>query len=203
MSAMFSELTGRIVALERRLDNLILPDIGGWFWIMEETLPGGDGTVTFNNIPGHYRHLAVAFQARSDVAAEGDFMLMRFNNDAGANYDHMRKYADANNTFTATGAIGGNEIYIAIIEGNTARANNFAPSIIYVQGYALTDREKWAWCSNSGRFGDVSALADMYIADCRGRWKISPVEAITRIDLFPQAGTNFKQHSRFELYGIL
>lgn len=175
----------------------------GWRLLDVETLAGGDGTVTFNNIPGHYRHLALAFQARSDRAAEGDNMLLRFNNDGGANYDWMRKYAQASNVFTAGGQIGDTDINIAHIDGNTARANNFAPGIVYVQGYALTDREKWAWCSNSGGFGDVSALADMYIMDCRGRWKISPIAAITRIDLFPDVGTNFKQYSRFDLYGIL
>lgn len=166
----------------------------------------GDDVISFTGIPPTYRNLALAFQARSDVNAEGDNMHMTFNGDsagANANYDWMRKWALASNAFTADGAIGDDYIRIAHIDGNTATAFSFPVSIIYIQGYALTDRLKWAWCSNSGAFGNISGLADMLILDARGRWKKDKALAINRIDLEPDGGTDFKAGSIFQLYGIL
>jgi len=160
------------------------------------------GTVTLTGIPADYRSLALAFEARSDQAAEADFMLLRFNNDAAANYDWVETWGCANNTFAATGSIGANEIRIAYIEAANATANAFTTGIVYVQGYRSATNLKVAYCA-SGRFGDVSALADMYIMEHRGRWKKTPVEAVSRIDLLPLNGTNFVANSRFTLYGIL
>lgn len=186
--------------------EILAPDFPICWVPIEQFVLTGDDVISFTGIPPTYRNLALAFQARSNVAAEGESMAITFNGDKvalNANYDWMRSRAQASNVFAATGVIGDDYIHIATIEGANSRAANWTPSIIYIQGYALTDREKWAWCSNSGSFGDVSALADMYISDNRGRWKKAPIAAINRIDLDPIAGTDFKAGSIFQLYGIL
>lgn len=170
--------------------------------VMEEVLTGTAASIIFNDIPGGYRHLVVAGWARTDRAAENDVVCLRFNNDSGANsYDWMVKGAQASNVFAATGATATNLIQIALIEAANSRAAVFTPFYIWISWYRLATPEKFAFCSNSGAFGDRSALADLYIRDYRGAWRSS--NAITRIDLFPTIGPNFVAGCRFTLYGML
>jgi hypothetical protein len=173
--------------------------------IDEGVLTAPAASVTFTGIDQHYRDLELHCQVRSDYAngQELDTVGLRFNNDSGANYDWMYKQAQASNVFTAGGGTGATEIRIARIEAANSRSDNFTPFIIQVQGYRFTDREKWVYCSNSGPFGDRSALADLFICDMRGAYRDATKAAITRIDLFPVNGANFVAGSRFTLYGIL
>jgi len=175
----------------------------GWIPLYQEEL-AAPGTFTINMpIPDTYRNLALFCQLRSDDAqTELDTVALTFNNDGAANYIWACKFAQASNAFTATGSIAPpTYIQIAIIEAGSSRANNYTPFTIWIPGYKFDDREKWAYCSNSGAFGDQSALADLYIADCRGMWRSQNV--ITRMDLAPVNGTNFTANSRVELYGVL
>ena len=174
----------------------------GWVPIYQEEL-AAPGTFTINPpIPNTYRNLALFCQLRSDAQAELDYVALTFNNDGGANYVWACKYAQASNAFAATGSVAPpTYIRIATIEAISSRANNYTPFTIWIPGYKFDDREKWAYCSNSGAFGNQSALADLYIVDCRGTWRSQ--NAITRIDLDPLNGTNFAANSRVELYGIL
>ena len=169
--------------------------------IAEEVFIGSDTSVTFDSIPGGYRHLMLSGWARTDRAAENDGVGLRFNNDGGNNYDWMFKYGQASNVFAASGTLATTNIGVALIEAANSRANVFAPFNIWILWYRLTTCEKWAFCSNSGAFGDRSALADLYIQDRRGAWRNS--NAITRIDLFPTTGPNFVAGCRFTLYGVL
>jgi len=187
------------------LPEILAPDFPiCWVPIHQEELGAGGGTFTINPpIPNTYRNLALFCQLRSDDAngVELDFVNLTLNNDGGANYDYAWFRARADNNLQAGGATGANFIQIGQIEAANSRANVFTPLIIWIQGYKFADREKMVYCSNSGAFGDRSAVADLFIRLDRGAWR-SQV-AITRIDLVPQNGTKFEEKSRVELYGIL
>lgn len=182
--------------------NVLRPFFTPGIRAIDEEVLAAPGTFTFTGLDQAYRDLALACQLRSDRAAENDAVALRFNNDGGAaQYTWMVKMAQASNVFTATGTTAATELRVGGCEAANSRANNYTPFMVWVQGYRFADREKWAYSSNSGAFGNQSALADLYIIDYRGMWKSQA--AVARIDLFPALGTNFVAGSRVTVYGIL
>lgn len=168
--------------------------------IAETTLSASVTSVTLSAISQAFRTLLLVGQARTDRAAETDNINLRFNSDAGANYDQISLNWTTGGT-VASVTRAGTSATVAHVEGNTARANNFTAFATYLPGYSLTDREKWFFCSSSGGFGDVSADADLNLADRRGRWRSNA--AISSITVIPNAGTNIVIGSVFTLYGML
>ena len=57
---------------------------------LAETLLSSDAAgIVFANIPSTYRHLRLIVQARGSTAASDVLLLLRLNNDSGANYDRQ------------------------------------------------------------------------------------------------------------------
>lgn len=183
--------------------NVLRPFFTPGIRVIDEEVLAAPGTFTFTGLDQAYRDLMLACQLRSDDAdgVENDLVALTFNNDGGANYDYVAKYGRADNVFAAGGVIGNTYIEIAMCEAANSRANVFTPFTVWVQGYRFTDREKIAYCSNSGALGNRSALADLYIQENRGAWRSQ--NAITRVDLNPVNGTNFAAGSRVTVYGRL
>lgn len=168
--------------------------------IAETTLTGSVASVTFSAIPQTFRTLLLVGQARTDRVAETDNINLRFNADAGANYDQLSlNWTTAGTTPAATRA--GTSAVMAHVEAANARGSNFTQFVAWLPGYALADREKWFLAPGSGGFGDVNADADLNLADRRGRWRSTA--AISSITIIPNAGTNIVASSIFTLYGIL
>lgn len=196
-----ADLVRRVSELERRLDDQRQLEGGGWQFIEERILTSSVASITFSNLSAIYKTLVLQCEARTDAALEGDDILLRFNGDSGANYDWSQIFYNTGTGATGATIIATNQIFLANTEAANSRANNYAPSLSFIYGHADTDREKWVDCIQNGRFGNVSAAADVFIAARRGRWRNT--SAITSIVLVPGTGPNFVSGSRFRLYGIL
>lgn len=188
-------------SIEREAERLrtLLP--GEWDLIAESALTGSAASVTLSSIPGDYRALVLLTQLRTDVAGENDGSLWRANGDTGNNYDRTYGTFVGNNTSFSGGNTGASSAYCTRAEGGNARASNFANGLCWWPGYALTDREKASFTPNTPNFGNVSAVADLYIVFYAGRWRNTA--AITSLTFLPSLGANFVSGSRFTLYGVL
>lgn len=190
-----------IANVGERIRNLETEEFWGWQPIAEIELTGAAANVTFSNIPPNYRSLALMIQSRTDRATEEDTAALRFNGDGGNNYDRIFKYFNTGTGSTGGVNIGLDQIYVAHGEATNSRADNWPATLVYIPGYARSDREKWAFSSSSGGFGNVDANADMWIFDYRGRWRSTAV--IASVLIRPVTGPNFVAGSAFELYGML
>jgi len=194
------ELVKQIADLQRQVDGLIKPEVPlGMSLISETVLSASATSVTFSSIPQGFRSLQVITQARTDIAAEVDTILFRFNADTGANYDRLSlQYNSAAVAATALRASASTPLVVA--EGANSRASNFAPGWVFIPGYASTTAEKWAHAL-SAAFGDVSADADLIGRLISLRWRNTA--ALTSLVLAPTTGPNFVSGSIFQLYGIM
>lgn len=169
-------------------------------FISETVLSASAASVAFSNIPQNFRHLMLFTQARTDAAAESDNVTIRFNGDAGANYD-FQQLSGSSTTAAASTVRGATSIINFLTsEGANSRAFNFAPGVAYIIRYSVSGIEKTT-LSFTGRNGDLSADTDLSVFLRFGHWRNRNV--ITSITLLPQTGPNFVTNSRFGLYGVL
>lgn len=177
-------------------------DANRWGSLIQEQLLAGDQQfVTFSSIPQTYRHLKLVINGRFTFVTTDGYLMMRFNGDAGANYDVEQHYGagtvhslaityglTAGRVIDMTGAsastatqIGAGEILIPHYSGST-----------FDKAWSSVMTSKWNTSGNSitsGTFG--------------GQWRSQA--PITQIDflLDPAAGVgNLKAGSLFSLYGM-
>lgn len=194
------ELVRRAVQAARRVDDLVLPEVGGWQYIAETILAAPAASVTLDNIPGIYQALVLFIEARTTRAATADTIVVQFNGDAGNNYDHVAFYADAAGAQGSFGGRAGTSNRISPAEAANSRADNFGPAVVWLPSYARDDREKWHLTSIAGRFEDRNVDGDITLYNYVGAWR--DTSAITSILLAPLVGPNFTAGSKFTLYGI-
>jgi hypothetical protein len=180
---------------------LVRPEVGGWQFITEEVVSSAAASVTLSGIPGTYRTLVLLTETRSTYSNEYDYLYVRFNGDSGSNYDFIRFYFRVGSS-TPSFVYGRADtaMMLGYPEGATSRADTWAASETWLPGYSRTDREKWAYTPNAGRFGDVDADNNLRISFHRARWRNTA--AITSITLYCANG-NIDAGSVFSLYGIL
>jgi hypothetical protein len=191
------ELVKRLTLLERKVDALVKPE-KALSLLSETILTGSAATVTFSSIPSGFRNLLISSLARTDRVAESDSVNLRFNADAGANYDFGQIFGNSA-TPTASVTRAGTSMAIAVAEGASSRASTFGAGFIWIFGYSLTTMEKKA-LGLSVNYGDLSADADMFTVFRSGGWRNTA--AITSITVLPSVGPNFVSGSRFQLYGM-
>ena len=173
-----------------------------WVPIEQVVLEESVTEIVFVDISQRFRSLFLIIQCRTDYADEEDEFRLQFNGDAGANYDWLNVWFDCNVDPHEHECMRGDiSIKVTTCEAALSRANNYSTSTHLFPGYTEMDREKWIITSQSGRFGDVSADTDLGLGFARGRWQ--SLEAITRIRIFPENGTNFVPGCQFALYGII
>lgn len=165
--------------------------------IDDQLFGGSAAIVTFNNIPTGFRHLVVEWYARTDVAATGDTINMRLNNDSAANYDYQY-VRGVGAVASAAETLGATSIVLGSITGNTATAAYFSSGRVQIFHYAGTTGEKPV-VANGAQFignGAGSAVSSQYV----GKWR-TVATAVTRVDLIPATGPNFIAGSLFTLWG--
>lgn len=176
------------------------PAGGAWTLIQEQILGAPAAVVTFAAIPGTYRALLMMYQARSDLAAEIDYVIANYNGDGGNNYDYVYFYFRPANARASAGVRGAAFDFLGAMDAANSRASCLPPGVVYWPGYALADREKFHITPGSLAFGDRSADADINYWANGGAWRNTG--AIIQIQLSPNTGPNFVAPSRFALYGI-
>jgi len=168
-------------------------------FISETVLSASATSVTFSNIPQNFRHLMLFSWSRTDRVAEVDSAAVRFNGDAGNNYD-FQQVNGSSTTAAATVARGTNTMQVFIAEAANSRAFNFSTGVGFILNYSINTIEKRI-IAITDLTGDLSVDTDLQVALRIGHWRNKNV--LTSITIFPQVGTNLVSGSRFQLHGIL
>jgi hypothetical protein len=164
--------------------------------ISDSTLGGSAPSFDLTAIPATFNHLLLLIQGRGDTAATSTTVLLRFNNDSGANYD--TELITGSGAAVATGEIvAGTSAQIADITANTGPASVFGAFTIWIPNYAGTTAQKNAF--SSGGHKTTSLSGGIFNRNYSCFWRSAA--AINRITLTPGAG-NFVAGSRVTLYGL-
>lgn len=160
---------------------------------------GSSGLVDFTAIPATFDHLFFQGIARTDRAVLTDTLGLRFNGDAGANYNDNNLKGN-HNVYGADENQTQNEFQIGLTSGANATANRFSAfkgwipyyketgfdkGVIFESALIPDDAVSVAWEERSGGGGWLSAVA------------------INRIAFVPVSGIgNFIAGTTVSLYGI-
>ena len=149
---------------------------------------GGSATVTFSSIPSTYKHLQIRCFGR--VQFDGN-LIMRLNNDTGANYSWHQVYG----TGAVAGASSGASSSLIYLGSEVSTANIFGVSIVDILDYADTNKYKTIR-SLDGYDANGSGVVDL----ASGSWRST--SAVSSIQFTAASSGNFQQYSSFALYGI-
>lgn len=159
-------------------------------------LGGAAGTIDFSGLPATFMRLVVLFYGRTSGAVTVGDLLMRLNNDSGANYDNTSYYLDqAGNLNTDSLAQNQSAITIGQLPGSSANANLMGVATIELVGYASTVFNKVAHAN--GYASSSGTVERREISG--GRW--GNTAAVNRVTLLPATG-NFVAGSRAVIYGM-
>jgi len=145
-------------------------------------------------IPAGYAHLRVVLQARGDTAAVGTNLLVRFNNDSGANYDIQYHVGQAS-AAAAAESFAGTSGYIGSMAAASAPASVSGQAEMIIANYAGTTFQKTYLSQSATKTGTTTGL--MFAYHISGFWRST--SAINRITVFPAAG-NFVAGHRMTVY---
>lgn len=155
------------------------------------------GIITFSAIPQGYTHLVLVASLRS-LTAGPDNISLKFNGDAGANYDQEidRQAGNANTApfeFLAAGSI----LFINAVSNANSPAGEFGAAVGWIPFYTDTTRTKHitiqAGCSVAYTTGNI------FVMNMHGGWRSTA--AITSIVI--QSGQpNLAAGSVVSLYGV-
>ena len=145
---------------------------------------------------GLIRSLRAQFKVKGDVSAENTPLYMRFNGDAGANYDGDYQ-SSSSGTYSAADFTGANQFQIGYTSGATATAANPAQGTIDIIDYSSTTFRKTYTCV--GMLTGTDTAGHHWFENSIGVWRNTA--AITSITILPSSG-NFIAGSVFTLYGV-
>jgi len=174
--------------------TLILGVVDERYLVEEEYNASADFLPVFDTIPQDGYDLCIVGYPRSDRAAATDFIKLELNNDAvGASYNHQ--YLWGTGAGTASNSAAGNNM--GVTAGDNAGANEF--------GAFYANYSQYAEGANHPHILTLSGFHESvvptsYVAAWSARW--NNVAAITKIELLPSNGTNFKAGSLFSLYRV-
>ena len=145
----------------------------------------------------NYRSLTGVVVARSSVAAVGEALYVRFNQDAGANYDW--EYLSHDGAITASEGYGQNQIFMGTVTGNTADAGSYSAHWFTIPNFNVASRPKHFNCLN-GQLRTTGAGATHQVLLNGGVWRTG--DALSQLSFFAASG-QLKAGSRFSFYGDL
>lgn len=188
---------------------------GSKFW-NQETFPGtyesivtaivdsgGATYIEFSSIPQNYVHLQIRGTVQTDRGTYGiDSIQIQLNGDTGSNYATHWLYGDGSsasgNAITSNTYLRPGDGQIGTSTGNSSLV--WGAAVIDFLDYKNTNKYKTVRALQgvdlNGTVGGVGGRVGLG----SGVWMST--SAITSIKLYPQAGTNWNQHSHFALYGI-
>jgi len=167
-----------------------------FYQIATTTLTGNQLQIDFDNIPQGYTHLQLRIIARNTEATTDSQTTFRFNDDSGANYSSH--YLRGTGASASSGANTSNtKGYLGWNTGSSSTASNFGVYIVDILDYTNTNKYKTTRSLNGY---DNNGSGNLWFVS--SNWRST--SAITKISLTGdnQAGRNFVQYSRFDLYGI-
>ncbi len=155
--------------------------------VLDTALP----EVLFKDIPQGYSGLQLNIYARSDRASDRDNIDVEFNGDiTAANYD--TQYLQGAGAAVSASRSATNQAWL-YSSADSAGANEFGISIMFIPEYSSTDRHKHSYI--------ITGVVEDRIRLLSCRWE--SLSAITQIGLTPTNGTIFLTNSVFELIGYM
>lgn len=140
-------------------------------------------TVTFSSIPSSYKHLMLIISSGS--VTDGRELQMQINDDTGSNYSFVRMVADSPNPASSKST----SLTYARLGDNIS--NDSVKSIIHIPLYKDTNYNKQILLEQA-----TSERVTWFLT----HWHNT--SAITKLKLFNEGSSAFRQHSTFGLYGI-
>jgi hypothetical protein len=199
--AVFDGTTGKLIKDGGQTIADIVAGVGYGALITETVTAGSQATVTFNSIAASWRDLRVVVRGRSNEAALTTFVILRFNNDSGANYDYEDIYmlGTTNGTSNITEGLAQTSVAKAFISGSTATAN-YAGMVEYlIADYKGTTFQKALKYEYATRWSTTTGTVARGVGS--GFWRNTA--AITRVDVTLGGGNTFVNGSVVSLYGLL
>jgi hypothetical protein len=158
--------------------------------LLEKVTVGASGasSVTFNNIPQTgYTDLVVKVSARSNQSAVTDYLKIQPN---GTNPSSLTLWGSGSGAGSYT-----QTVLIPAFAGNSATANTFANTEIYIPNYTSSNYKSIS--VDTVAENNATGASSGFDA---GLW--SNTSPITSLVFSPRDGTAFLQYSTFSLYGI-
>jgi len=159
---------------------------------------GGSNTIEFADIPQGYKHLqirGIAKTTRSGAFNYANDLNINFNSDYSNSYSAHGLYA-----FGATYSYGVADFNTMIIQSASSDGDGIIPNVFGAFVIDILDynnNNKFKTMKSLGGTITTSTYVDI-VALNSGNWRSSnPIENIKI-----RASFNFKQHTRFSLYGI-
>lgn len=169
----------------------------GALTLLSTTTLSGSGTIDVSAIDQTYNDLFFVLIARGTRAAATDGVLLRLNNDSGANYDYI-VLGDNSGAQSKSLAQAQTSAFVAnLMPGNTATAGRFLTAEFVIPGYASTTWSKQVIWASCGESGTSSAL--VYSEHAAAFWLSTA--AVTRITVFGQTTANLATGSTLRIYG--
>ncbi len=186
---------------EKRLSHLeTLEGAAGGAWtLIEDILLAADAaTVDFQNIPATHTQLIIMGYARSDLADVVDRAIIRFNNDAGNNYDFVAAQVRHPAALATDEGVAATSAEIGVIGAANGPVNTFESLWIEINNYANTSNNKSVLSRSTMKLGTTTGNFRTVMTSAW--WRDN--SAINRITLLPNLGANFVTGTRFSLYGV-
>jgi len=177
-----------------------LGPFGSYDALASVTVPsGGLSSITFSGIPTGYKHLELRILSKTDRATFGEDLIWgRFNSDTAANYGYH--YLNGDGASATAGASSSNSSGFYAGESGAGGTTGFGATILTILDYANTSKNKTTRTLTGIDFNGTVAGYGGQITLTSGLWRST--SAITSINLRPNAGTQYIQHSSFALYGV-
>ena len=175
---------------------------GNYFKIATVTAAGGETSLSFNSIPGTYKHLQIRGIAQDtyNSVVGSQTPLMQFNGDIGTNYAFHYIWGLPNSNFAgASGSATSNGINLPKMVPYGLSTSIFGVGIIDIVDYANTNKNKTVKCIG-GLDANITGGNNNIAPDITsGLWMST--SAITSITI-NKAITSFFAGSTFTLYGV-
>jgi len=180
--------------------NLVITNVIDSQFLREEaahTILGGSvANIDIQNITAAGASLLLVIGLRSDRVADADGLLVRFNNDSGANYYSITHRQNDVTLASAESLAGTSLTFLDIMPGANAPANYTGMVIMHIHNYTSITKPRFVhW---QGYMQDGNSSGDLFYTYGGGVW-LNTAAAINRITLTPNTGPNWSE-GHYALY---
>ena len=162
--------------------------------IASSTLSSSASTITFSSIPATFTDLCLKISVRTNRANAADGMAMYYNGDTTfARYTAKELFGDGSAAGSSSWPQGNDEF--TYVSGDSATANTFANTEIYIPNYAGSTQKS----ASADSVGETNATT---IRMNLAAGLYNQTTAISSITLKPVSGTLFLTYSTAYLYGV-
>lgn len=151
--------------------------------LANSTLVASAASISFTGINQTFAHLLVIAYLRGDTASVSTNAMLRFNNDAGANYDYQ--LLDGSAAVSSAGeAFAQTSISAGLAAAATAGANLFSAHHVTIPHYAQATNNKAIIRNREAKSGTSSLSLSTGLS--AGFWRSNA--AINRVTILPATG---------------